>query len=49
MRISPYTQELDIDINREGLLERVRLLPSYFVFLRVHLVGKGDLLVIAWW
>ena len=43
----PYAQELDLDIDRKGLLERGRLLPPDPVRPCVHLVCKRNLLPIV--
>ena len=44
---SPNADEVNVDVNRERLLERSTLLPSQFVGARVHLVREPDLLVAA--
>ena len=43
----PYAEELDIDLVRKFLLERVRLLPSLIIRFGVHFVCEWDLLVVA--
>jgi hypothetical protein len=43
----PDTYELDGYIDREGLLECIRLFPSDLIDTSEHLVGEGNLLVIA--
>lgn len=43
----PDAYKLNIDIDREGLLKLVALLPPKLVLASVHLVREGDLLVIA--
>ena len=45
----PNTDELNINVNRERLLESVGLFPASLVRGGVHLVGEGDLLGIACW
>lgn len=46
---SPDTDEFDIDVDREHLLERDALLPSELVALCVHLVREWHLLVVTCW
>ena len=43
----PYTEELNIDIDRKCLLECVRLLPPNVIRFCVHLVCEWNLLVVA--
>ena len=40
---TPYTQEVDLNVNRKGLLEQVRLVPRFIICSCVHLVCKRDL------
>jgi hypothetical protein len=46
-RGSPDSKKLDIDVHRESLFERRALFPTDVVGTCVHLVGEGDLLVVA--
>lgn len=43
----PNANEFDVDVDREGFLEGRALLPPSFVRLGEHLVGEGNLLVVA--
>lgn len=44
----PSAKKVYPDIDREGLLEVFTLLPSKLVFASIHLICKGDLLVVPW-
>jgi len=44
----PNAYEFDVDVDREGLLERVTLLPALLIFSGIHFVSEWDLLVIEW-
>jgi len=43
----PNAEELDRYVDREGFLERIRLLPSDLIDAGEHLVGERNLLVVA--
>lgn len=45
----PNTHEMNIHINTKRLFETSGLLPSGLVLATIHLVGEGDLLVVAGW
>ena len=46
---APHSDELDVNINGERLLEGGRLRPAGRIVPSIHLVRKRHLLVIAWW
>lgn len=45
----PYADEFNVDVDAEATLERSGLFPAEVIRARIHLVGEGDLLVIARW
>ena len=44
----PYSDKLDINVNRESSFKSCALFPSLIVFGNIHLVCERDLLVIAY-
>jgi hypothetical protein len=44
----PDTEELDLDIDREGFFERPTLRPTNLILSGVHMVRKWDLLVVRY-
>ena len=48
LRKVPRAKKVYPDIDREGLLKMFTLLPPRLVFTTIHLICKGDLLVIPW-
>jgi hypothetical protein len=46
---SPNTYQVDLNIDRESLLESSALSPTRLVVMGIHFVREWDLLMIALW
>ena len=44
----PYADELNGDVDRERAFKSIGLLPTDIVCASIHLIRKGNLLVIGW-
>ena len=45
-REAPDPEEIDVDLYGKGIPESATLLPSEFIFTRIHFISKRDLLLI---